>query len=226
MRLRRLHDWDLKPEEAVTLQRQLGTRVDVTRPLDRCEVIAGADVSYNRFSDIIYAGVIVWAVADGNVIERQSAVTETHFPYVPGLLSFREAPALLDAFAKVETEPDVVMLDGQGIAHPRRMGIASHIGLWLDRPCVGCAKSKLYGRYEQPAPSAGSTSPLTAGQHVIGQVVRTKDRVNPVFVSPGHRVDMEGAVRAVLASVRGYRLPEPTRLAHQFVNDVRRAGVG
>src|SRR5436190_19957755 len=110
MRLRRLHDWDLTPAEAVALQRQLATQVDVLRPHGRCDVIAGADVSYNRFSDVIYAGVIVWTVADGKVIEKQSAVTETHFPYVPGLLSFREAPALLDAFAKVTTEPDVVML--------------------------------------------------------------------------------------------------------------------
>jgi deoxyribonuclease V len=165
-------------------------------------------------------------VDDGTIVERQSAVTETHFRYVPGLLSFREAPALLEAFAKVESEPDVVMLDGQGIAHPRRMGIASHIGLWLDRPCVGCAKSKLYGRYVEPAPEAGSTSPLVAGRDEIGQAVRTKNRVNPVYVSPGHRIDMAGAVRSVLASVRKYRLPEPTRLAHLFVNEERRKGLG
>src|SRR5262249_30863853 len=175
-------------------------------------------------SYFIYAVVLVWRFIENTIVERVSAVTETHFPYVPGLLSFREAPALLDAFAKVESEPDVVMLDGQGIAHPRRMGIASHIGLWLDRPCVGCAKSKLYGRYEEPSAAAGSSSPLTAGQQVIGEVVRTKDHVNPVFVSPGHRIDLKGAVQVVLASVRGYRLPEPTRLAHQFVNEVRRRG--
>ena len=139
MKLRRLHDWDLSGPEAVALQRELAAQLDLAQPLGRCELIAGADVSYNRFSDVMYAGVVVWRVADGKVIERQSAVTETHFPYIPGLLSFREAPALLAAFARVESEPDVVMIDGQGIAHPRRMGIASHIGLWLDRPTVGCA---------------------------------------------------------------------------------------
>jgi deoxyribonuclease V len=226
MKFRRLHDWDLTETEAVALQRELASQVDVTPPLRRCELIAGADVSYNRFSDVIYAGVVVWQKSDGAVIERQSAVTETHFPYVPGLLSFREAPALLQAFAKVESEPDVVMLDGQGIAHMRRMGIASHIGLWLDRPTVGCAKSRLYGRHEDPAPEAGSTSPLTAKQQVIGQVVRTKDRVSPVYVSPGHRIDMASAVQVVLASVRKYRLPEPTRQAHLFVNEERRKGSG
>ncbi len=224
MKFRRLHDWDIAQDEAVALQRELAQQVDVSQPLGRCELIAGADVSYNRFSDIIYAGVLVWRVSDSTIVERVSAVTETHFPYVPGLLSFREAPALLAAFAKLQTEPDVVLLDGQGIAHPRRMGIASHIGLWLERPTVGCAKSKLYGRYEEPAPEAGSTSPLLAGRQVIGSVVRTKDRVSPVYVSPGHRIDLDGAVRAVLAAVRGYRLPEPTRQAHNYVNEVRREG--
>lgn len=226
MKFRRLHDWDLSESEAIALQRELATQVDVTLPLGPCELIAGADVSYNRYSDTIYAGVILWRVSDGKVVERQSAVTETHFPYVPGLLSFREAPALLAALAKVEAEPDVVMLDGQGIAHPRRMGIASHVGLWLDRPTVGCAKSKLYGRYDEPAPEAGSISPLVAGKQMIGEVVRTKDRVSPVFVSPGHRIDMASSVRAVLTAVRGYRLPETTRQAHNYVNDVRREGGG
>jgi deoxyribonuclease V len=225
MKFRRLHDWDLSEADAVVLQRELAARIDVSEPLGRCELIAGADASYNRFSDVIYAGVVVWRAEDNTVVEHVSAVTETHFPYVPGLLSFREAPALLDAFAKLETTPDVVMLDGQGIAHPRRMGIACHIGLWLGVPTVGCAKSRLYGRYEEPGPETGSTSPLLSGNQVIGQVVRTKARVSPVFVSPGHCVDMDGAVRVVLAGVRGYRLPEPTRRAHLFVNDERRKGV-
>src|SRR5947209_19826561 len=121
MKLHRLHRWDLSPGEAIALQNELAGQVDVSQPLARCELIAGADVSYNRFSDVIYAGVLVWRVSDNTIVERVSAVTETHFPYVPGLLSFREAPALLAAFAKLQTEPDVVMLDGQGIAHPRRM---------------------------------------------------------------------------------------------------------
>jgi deoxyribonuclease V len=226
MKFRRLHDWDLSEPEAVALQRELAAQVDVSEPLGRCDLIAGADVSYNRFSDIMYAGVVVWRASDNTVVDRVAAVTETHFPYIPGLLSFREAPALLDAFAKLETVPDVVMLDGQGIAHPRRLGIGAHIGLWLQIPTVGCAKSKLYGRYEEPAPEAGSTSPLVAGKQVIGEVVRTKDRVSPVFVSPGNKIDLAGSVRAVLAGVRKHRLPEPTRLAHLYVNEERRKGMG
>jgi deoxyribonuclease V len=226
MMFRRLHEWDLSAPEAVALQRKLAARIDVSEPLGRCELIAGADVSYNRLSDIIYAGVVVWRAADNTVVDQVSAVTETHFRYVPGLLSFREAPALLEAFAKLETVPDIVMLDGQGIAHPRRMGIASHIGLWLEVPTVGCAKSKLYGHFDEPPPEAGSTSPLLAGKQAIGRVVRTKDNVSPVFASPGHRVDLDGAVRAVLAGVRGYRLPEPTRRAHLYVNEERRKGLG
>src|SRR4051794_15525085 len=222
MKVRRLHSWDLSAGEAIALQHELAGQVNVAVPLGRCELIAGADVSYNRYSDVIYAGVVVWRAADNTVIERVSAVTETHFPYVPGLLSFREAPALVEAFTKVESQPDVVMLDGQGIAHPRRMGIASHVGLWLEVPTVGCAKSRLYGKFEPPDPTAGSISPLLAGKQVVGEVVRTKDRVNPVFVSPGHLIDTAGAVRAVLAGVRGYRLPEPTRLAHLYVNEERR----
>jgi len=226
MKVRRLHSWDLSAGEAIALQHELAGQVNVAVPLGRCELIAGADVSYNRYSDVIYAGVVVWRAADNTVIERVSAVTETHFPYVPGLLSFREAPALVEAFTKVESQPDVVMLDGQGIAHPRRMGIASHVGLWLEVPTVGCAKSRLYGKFEPPDPTAGSTSPLLADKQVVGEVVRTKDRVNPVFVSPGHLIDTDGAVRAVLAGVRGYRLPEPTRLAHLYVNEERRKGLG
>src|SRR2546430_5406580 len=123
MKFRRLHAWDLSQSEAVALQRELAAQVDVSAPLGRCELIAGADVSYNRFSDVMYAGVVIWRAADNSVVETAAAVTETRFAYVPGLLSFREAPALLEAFAKLRTEPAVVMFDGQGIAHPRRMGI-------------------------------------------------------------------------------------------------------
>src|SRR5262249_3199279 len=153
------------------------------------------------------------------VIEAQYAVRETRFPYVPGLLSFREAPALIDAFARVQNQPDVVLFDGQGIAHPRGLGIASHLGLFLEVPTVGCAKSLLYGHYQDPGPKAGALSPLKSRTgDVVGQVVRTKDKVKPLFISAGHRIDLGSAVRVALEMCRGYRLPEPTRLAHQYVN--------
>lgn len=222
MKIHALHSWDLTPTQAVALQRELAQKIDVRSPLSHCELVAGADVSYNRYSDEFYAGIVVIRVADGVIVEKQGAMQRSPFPYVPGLLSFREAPALLTALAKVEAEADVVMLDGQGIAHPRRLGLASHIGLWLERPCVGCAKSRLTGKYEEPGPQAGALSSLMDGKEVIGSVVRTKPKTKPVYVSPGHRIDLPSAVRVVLRTCRGYRLPEPTRQAHLYVNDLRR----
>src|SRR5215471_3268391 len=131
MHIESLHGWDLTPKEAVALQRELASRIHTESQVTKCDLIAGADVSYSRFSNVLYAGVVVLRLADHSVVEMQGVVRETNFPYIPGLLSFREAPALLEALAKVRSEPDVIMLDGQGIAHPRRFGLASHVGLWL-----------------------------------------------------------------------------------------------
>ncbi|MBL8799250.1 MAG: deoxyribonuclease V [Planctomycetia bacterium] len=222
MNINNLHRWDLSPSEAAELQREFAARIDVTRPLPRCELVAGADVSYNRFSNTIYAAVVVIKVADGSIVETAGAIHETTFPYIPGFLSFREAPALLLAFGKLQTTPNAVMFDGQGIAHPRRLGIASHMGLWLQVPCIGCAKSLLTGKFQEPNKAAGSTSPLLDKQAVIGQVVRTKTAVQPVYVSAGHLIDLPSAVRVVLETCRGYRLPEPTRQAHLHINEMRR----
>jgi deoxyribonuclease V len=222
MKIHPLHSWDLTPTEAVALQRRFAEQIDTRTPLSDCKLIAAADVSYGRFSNVFYAGVAVLRMDDLTVVERQGAVWESPFPYVPGLLSFREAPALLEAFAKVCSEPDVILIDGHGWAHPRRFGIACHIGLWLDRPTVGCAKTRLIGTYKEPQPRAGSVSPLMDKDEVIGQMVRTKTKVKPVFVSVGHRIDSASARRVVLASCRGHRLPEPARQAHLHVNALRR----
>jgi deoxyribonuclease V len=221
MKIHPLHRWDLAPEQAVALQRELAGRVVLGPPLAECRLVAGADVSYDRFSSTFYAGVVVLRTDDLTVVERRGAVAESTFPYVPGLLSFREAPVLLKAFARVESEPDLVLCDGQGIAHPRRLGLASHVGLWLDRPCAGCAKSRLTGRFTEPGPEAGAQNPLTYRGAVLGSVLRTRKGVQPVFVSPGHRIDLDSSVRWVHALCRRHRLPEPTRLAHRYVNDVR-----
>ncbi len=204
------------------MQRELASQIDVRTPLLRWDLIAGADVSYNRGSNVIYAGVVVIRIADGSIVEKQGAVCETRFPYVPGFLSFREAPALLQALVKLRTEPDAFMFDGQGIAHPRRFGLACHVGLWLDRPSLGCAKSRLYGKHKEPGNAVGSLAPLTVDGEVIGDVVRTRAKVKPVYVSAGNRIDLPSAVRVVLASCRGYRLPEPTRQADLYVNALRR----
>ncbi len=217
-----LHPWNLTPTEAVALQRALAGRVDARSPLTHWELIAGADVSYNRFSPTVYAGVVVIRAADGMVVEKQGVVREVTFPYVPGLLSFRETPVLLEAFALLHCEPDVVMVDGHGYSHPRRFGYACHLGVLLDRPTLGCAKSRLTGTHKEPGKPPGSLTPLKDTGEVIGQVVRTKLKTKPVFVSVGHKIDLASAVRVVLESCRGYRIPEPTRQAHLHVNALRR----
>ncbi len=221
MKVHPLHSWDLTAEEAVALQLRLASQVVTAPTLRSCKLIAGADISYNRFSPIFFAGVVVLRTDDLSVVEKRGVRMEVTFPYVPGLLTFREAPGLLETFARIQSEPDAVMCDGQGIAHPRGLGVASHMGLFLDVPCIGCAKSRLVGRYEEPGREAGSTSPLHLGKKVIGSVVRTKTGVQPVYVSPGNRIDLESSVHWVLATCKGYRIPEPTRQAHLYVNRLR-----
>ncbi len=225
MKIHPLHSWDVTVPEATRLQRELAARVDVRTALKRCDLIAGADISYNRFSPTMYAAVVVLRMSDLSIVEVRGAVAETTFPYQPGYLSFREAPALIQAFARVESEPDAIMLDGQGIAHPRRLGLASHVGLWLQKPSLGCAKSRLIGRFGELPRSAGSAVPLMQGDEQIGMVVRTKNGVQPVYVSPGHLIDIASSVDLVLRSCRGYRIPEPTRQAHLHVNALRRGDV-
>jgi deoxyribonuclease V len=223
MEIRSRHRWDLDAAEALALQRELAGEVDVQTSLGPWRTVAAADVSFDRGSDELYAAVVVTRGETFEVVERVGVAGPARFPYIPGLLSFREAPALIEAFRKLKTRPDVVLCDGQGIAHPRRLGIASHLGLWLDLPTVGCAKSRLCGTYDEPGPERGDRSPLVHRGEVIGAVVRTRARVAPLFVSPGHRCDLEGAVRLVLATSGKVRLPTPSRLAHDFVNQVRRA---
>jgi len=223
MNIPSLHSWDLTPTQAVALQRELASRIVTNVELTECNLIAGADCSYNRFSTTMFAGVVVLRADDLTVVERKGAVGEATFPYVPGLLSFRETPILLQAFAQLENRPDVVMYDGQGYAHPRRFGIACHLGLWLGLPCFGCAKSRLVGRFEDPAAAAGSSSPLLDGEEEIGRVVRSKNKVKPLYISAGHLIDTPSAVRWTLATTRKYRLPEPTRMAHLYVNELRHA---
>jgi deoxyribonuclease V len=226
MRIRRLHSWDLTPTEAVALQRRLADRVEQGPPLGRCDLVAGTDISYNRRSKVVYAGVVILRIADLSVVEQQGVVREVTFPYVPGLLSFREIPALLDAFARIKAAPDAVMVDGQGYAHPRRFGLACHLGLCLGRPTVGCGKSRLIGEFRGPGRPAGSQTPLVHHEEVIGSVVRTKTGIRPVFVSVGNHIDLASAVRLVHQTCRGYRIPEPTRQAHLYVNTLRLADQG
>ena len=219
-----LHPWNLDPAAARALQRELAERVITDRPLGPYEIIGGADVSYNKWSPTLYAAVVVLRADTLELIERSGVVAEAAFPYVPGLLSFREAPPVMEAFENLSVRPEVLLCDGQGIAHPRRLGLASHLGLWLEIPTIGCAKSHLFGKHGEPGPARGDWTPLTDGDETIGAVLRTRDRVKPLFVSPGHLCDLQGAMAAVLAATRHYRLPATTRMAHDYVNEMRRRG--
>ena len=219
-----LHSWDLTPGEAIEVQQQLRNLVCL-RPLARpVSAIAGADISFNKFSETVYAGIVVLSLPALRIIESAGVRSVAKFPYVPGLLSFREAPSLLEAWEKLKTKPDVLMLDGQGIAHPRRFGIACHVGVLLDLPTIGCAKSILVGRYGELGLQAGSRSPLVDRGEQVGVALRTKSKVSPVYVSPGHLIDLDSAVDLVLRSTGKYRQPEPTRQAHLLVNRLRVEG--
>ena len=224
MRSRRFHTWDVTPEEAIRLQRELAPRVvrrDVGLRTPR--LVAGMDVSYDKGSPWIYAAIVVLRLPDLSEVETASVRTRAEFPYVPGLLSFREAPAGLEAWTRLATRPDCLLCDGHGHAHPRRFGLASHFGLWINRPTVGCAKSVLVGAYREPGQRRGSLSDLVHDGEVIGAAVRTREATSPVFVSAGHRVSLATAVTTVLACAPRYRIPEPLRQAHALVNRMRQA---
>ena len=218
-----LHPWDMTPREAVGLQRRLAERIGLQdRAPSRLKRIAGVDVSYRRRALRFHAAVVVLDFPDLQVVETATASGQVDFPYVPGLLSFRELPILLEAFRGLQTVPEVILVDGQGIAHPRRLGLASHLGLWLGVPTIGCAKSRLCGDAEEPREQCGAWTRLMDGDEEIGRVVRTRDRVKPLYISPGHHIDLKRAVEIVLQCGRGYRMPEPTRQAHLLSNRLRR----
>jgi deoxyribonuclease V len=222
MRVEKLHRFDLSPAEARRLQGELASRVVAGPPLDLGGVrhVAGADVSTE--GDRAYATVAVLDFPGLSVVEVKGFEAALEFPYVPGLLAFREIPSVVGTLEKVETAVDVVILDAQGLAHPRRMGLASHIGLFLDVPTVGCAKSVLVGRFEEPKVEKGSVTDLVHRGEVVGRAVRTRERVSPVYVSVGSGIDLDSAVELVLSCCTKYRLPEPTRQAHNAANRLRR----
>jgi deoxyribonuclease V len=222
MKVEGLHDLQLSPAEARRLQGELASRVEVGPPLDLGAVryVAGADVSTE--GDRAYATVAVLSFPELAVVEVQGYEAPLTFPYVPGLLAFREIPSVAGALEKIEAPVDAVIFDAQGLAHGRRMGLASHLGLFLEVPSVGCAKSRLVGSFEEPGLEKGSAADLLHRGEVIGRVVRTRDKVSPVFVSVGNRIDLGSAVELVLACCTRYRLPEPTRQAHNAANRLRR----
>jgi deoxyribonuclease V len=220
---RSLHDWNLTPKEAIELQKRLRGMVKIEPQKREVKRIAGADVSFNKYSKTIYSGIVVLSFPELQVIESVGIRSIAKFPYVPGLLSFRETPSLLEAWERLETRPDVLMLDGHGLAHPRRFGLACHVGLLLDLPTIGCAKTILVGEHDELDVAAGSRAPLNDRGEQVGVALRTKKNVTPVYVSTGHLIDLASAVDMVLKSAPKYRQPEPTRQAHLLVNRLRKA---
>ena len=221
MKIATLHGWPRVPKTAIALQRRLAVQVRVMAVRRAVRLFAGADVAFSPDGARVIAGVILWDACSQAVLERRIAIRACRFPYVPGLLSFRELPAVLAALRLLRTHPDVVLCDAQGLAHPRRLGLACHLGLWLDLPTVGCAKSRLCGAADEPGPAKGAASPIIEKGERVGTLLRTRARVKPLWVSPGHLCDHESAERLTLAATMRYRLPEPTRLAHQLVTSAR-----
>lgn len=206
------HPWNVSPEQAIRIQGDLRDQVEREDRLGTVRTVAGIDLGIRN--ETARAAIVVLHYPDLDVLETCTLDRPVTFPYVPGLLAFREAPAILAAYARLRHQPDLLLFDGQGLAHPRRMGIASHLGLILDKPSIGCAKARLCGQHEPVPEAVGAWTPLLDGQETIGAAVRTRTGVRPVYVSTGHRVSLNTAIHYVLTCCRGYRLPEPTRQAH------------
>ena len=219
MKIQQLHDWDLSPKDAIALQKTLATRLVSASPLDlnRIRTVGGVDVSVK--GGLTCACVVVLSFPELENIETVCMQRATSYPYIPGLLAFREGPALVTAFRKLRHEPDVFIFDGMGQMHPRRMGIAAHLGLWLGRPTIGCGKRHFIGEYQQPGNVKGSSATVTYHGEQVGLVLRTRSNVKPIYISVGHLADLESAVQLALACTPKFRLPLPIRMAHRAASE-------
>ena len=211
------HSWDMSPQDARQLQMKLAAHIIRENKLGTVKTVAGIDVGMKN--DMVGAAVVVLNFPELDVVAQSTATRRVTYPYIPGLLSFREGPVILDALDRLDRKPDLLIFDGQGIAHPCRLGIASHIGLLSDFPSIGCAKSRLCGQYQEPDVERGSHVPLIDNEETIGAIVRTRAGVKPVFVSIGHRVGLKTCIDVVLACCKSYRLPETTRKAHRLASE-------
>ncbi|MCD8742059.1 deoxyribonuclease V [Mucilaginibacter roseus] len=211
----------LTPAQAIAYQHELRKQIQI-KPLDKpIQTIAGADISFNKHEETVYAGIVVFSYPELKIIGNATAISRTSFPYISGLLAFREVPALLEAWNKLESKPDLLVLDGQGIAHERRLGIATHFGLVTGATTLGCAKSRLAGIFQEPANEPMVESPLYHKGEQVGVALRSKRNCNPLFISPGNNIDIPQSVEVIKQCIRGYRMPEPTRQAHLLVNKIR-----
>lgn len=214
--------WKLSPKAAVAWQRDWAEKIETSPRLPQVKRIAGVDVAFTRDKSRAIAGIIVYSYPGLKEVERVYATAPLDFPYVPGLLSFREGPVIERAYKKLSQAPHLMLFDGQGVAHPRGMGLASHMGLVLDRPSIGCAKSRLCGEAMEPPAGRGSWTPLKFKGQVVGAVLRTRDGVKPMYISVGHRVDLATAIHWVLSCHDGTRLPKPTREADRWVAELKK----
>lgn len=228
MKINQPHDWNVEPAEAMRIQKKLADRIVERDDFDPGDVrlVAGADISHGWRDDRFFAAVVVLAYPEMEIVEVKCGEHRAEFPYVPGLLVFREGPAILKILEKLKNEPDVLIFDGHGVAHPRGIGIASHIGVLLDKPSIGCAKSRLAGEHREPGKKRGARTALKMDGRVVGSAFRSKDNTKPIFVSTGHRVCQETAVKVISSCVKKYRLPEPTRQAHIHSNAFRKERTG
>jgi deoxyribonuclease V len=210
------HDWPQTAAEAIAIQKELAPRVETADRFGIIETIAGIDVAFPQDGSVTRAAIVLMSYPEMETLESAVIEEPTRFPYVPGLLSFRETPAVLAALAELKTRPELLMVDGHGLAHPRRFGIACHVGLLADLPAIGVGKSRLCGRHDEPGPVKGASTPLIDKGDTIGIVLRTRTKVKPVYVSAGHRIGLETAVRITRECATRFRLPEPTRLADKL----------
>ena len=225
MKVRFLHPWNLSPQEAMEIQKELAPEVrEEHLPWDWLKLVAGVDVSFNRGSSIGFAGVVVMEYPSLQVVEKAGARGTFTMPYIPGLLSFRETPLIIEAMDNLKNHPHVILVDGNGVAHPRGLGLASHLGIILDIPTVGCAKSRLLGHHREPGPQKGAWAPWYHQDRLLGVALRSREGTKPIYVSVGHRVTLEDALQLVLSCCPRYRIPEPIRAAHKEVNRLREEG--
>jgi deoxyribonuclease V len=209
-----IHSWKVSVEEAIQIQENLKNHIILERTFSEVKSIGGADVAYSRDRNSLFGAIVILSFPKMETLEIATAHGKIPLPYIPGLLSFREAPILIEAFQKLKIKPDVMIFEGQGIAHPRGLGLASHMGLWLDLPSIGCTKTPLLKDFVCPEPSRGSFEWIRREGKEVGAVLRTEEKVKPIFISPGHRIDLQTSIQIVLATCPKFRIPEPLRRAH------------
>ena len=214
--MKKLHSWNVSVEEAIQIQEALKDRIILKKTFSKVRTMGGGDVAYSKNENRLFGAIVILSFPDMEILDMATADGKIPFPYIPTLLSFREGPILIKTFQRLKIKPNIMIFDGQGIAHPRGMGLASHIGLWLNLPSIGCAKTGLLDGFISPGPSKGSYEWIRREGKKVGAVLRTKEKVKPLFVSPGHRIDLLTSIQLLLESCRGFRIPEPLRKAHQL----------